>query len=105
MATSCEPRPTLISCVAATMLRTTTVSNAGFVAPQYFALRLSVICDVVENAESTSGPLPSPTDADEFSHDSALSFLLAPTDAVAPCCFTGFELTTPRDRLAGIAAP
>ena len=53
IATSCEPRPTLISCVAATMFRTTTVSNAGFVAPQYFVLRLSVICDVVEYAEST----------------------------------------------------
>ena len=68
IATSCEPRPTLISCVAATMLRTTTVSNAGFVAPQYFVLRLSVTCEVVLYAESTYGPLPAPTDAEELSH-------------------------------------
>src|SRR5204862_6137378 len=66
IATSCEPRLMLISCVAATMLRTTTVSNAGFVLPQYFVLRLSVICDVVLYDDSTYGPLPAPTDPDEL---------------------------------------
>ena len=34
IATSCVPRWMLMSCVAAIMLRTTTVENAGFGAPQ-----------------------------------------------------------------------
>src|SRR6476646_3449051 len=85
------------------MLRTTTVSNAGLVAPQYFVLRLSVTCDVELYEDSTYGPLPAPTDADELSHCSAWSFLSAPTDAVPPCCLTSFELTTPVDGFARIA--
>src|ERR1700759_4330910 len=85
------------------MLRTTTVSKAGFAEPQYFVLRLSVTCDVVLYDDSTYGPLPAPTEADELSHCSAWSFLSAPTEAVPPCCFTSFELTTPVDGLARIA--
>src|SRR3954467_15543508 len=93
----------LISCVVATMFRTTIVSKAGLVDPQYFVLRLSVICEVVLYDERTYGPLPAPTDADEFSHCSALSRLSAPTDAVPPCCLTSFALTTPVDGFARIA--
>ena len=85
------------------MLRTTTVSNAGLVAPQYFVLRLSVTCDVVLYAERTYGPLPAPTDADELSQLSALSFLSAPTEAVPPCAFTSFALTMPVEGFARIA--
>ena len=46
-AISCEPRPTLSSCVVATMLRTTTLDQGDFFAPQYFAFGVSVICVVV----------------------------------------------------------
>ncbi len=66
-------------------------------------MRFSVTCDVVEYDESTYGPLPSPTAADELRKLSALSFLSAPTDAVPPCAFTSFELTTPVDGFARIA--
>ena len=85
------------------MLRTTTVSNFGLLAPQYFVLRFRVTCEVVLYAERTYGPLPAPTDAEELSHDSALSFWSAPTEALPPCCFRSFELTMPVDGLARIA--
>src|SRR3954454_16939418 len=58
IATSCEPRWMLISCVAAIMLRTTTVENFGFFAPQYFAFGTSVTWSVVLNDCSVYGPLP-----------------------------------------------
>src|SRR5262245_66421257 len=46
-AISCEPRPTLSSCVAATMLRTTTLDHGDFIPAQYLVFGVSVICEVV----------------------------------------------------------
>ncbi len=71
--------------------------------PQYFGLRFSTTCEVALYEDRTYGPLPAPTDADEFSHVSALSRLSAPTEAVPPCCFTSFALTMPVDGFARIA--
>src|SRR3954464_12081279 len=73
IATSCEPRWMLISCVGAIMLRTTTVVNAGFFAPPGRLCGRRVTCAVGLDDCSVYGPLPAPTDAEEFSHCSALS--------------------------------
>src|SRR6476619_2141751 len=92
----------LICCVAAIMLRTTTLVNFGLVLPQYFLLGTSVTCDVVLKDCNVYGPLPEPTDADEFSHCSALSAVDASAASVPPCALTSFELTMPVDGLARI---
>src|SRR4051794_16444644 len=92
----------LICWVAAIMLRTTTLVNLGFVLPQYFLLGTSVTCDVVLNDCSVYGPLPEPTEAEEFSHCSALSAVDASAASVPPCALTSFELTMPVDGFARI---
>src|SRR3954452_1179231 len=92
----------LICCVAAIMLRTTTLVNLGLVLPQYFLLGTSVTCDVVLNDWSVYGPLPAPTDADELSHCSALSAVDASAPSVPPFALTSFELTMPVDGFARI---
>ena len=52
---------------------------------------------------STYGPLPTPRDAAELNHFSALSFLSAPGASVAPCARASFEFTIPSDVFATIA--
>src|SRR5437764_13039615 len=103
MATSCEPRWMLISCVAEIMFRTTTVLHFALSGPQYFAFGVRRICDVVLYCFSTYGPLPAPTEAGELSHCSALSVLSASAASVPPCALTSFEFTTPSDVFARIA--
>src|ERR1700747_3655889 len=103
IAISCEPRCTLISCVGAIMLRTTTLLKPGFFGPQYFGFGTSVSCDVVLYDFSSYGPLPAPADADELNHCSAVSAVDASAAAVPPCALTSFELTMPVDGFARIA--
>ena len=90
-----------MNCVAETMFRITTRSNAGF-ARQYRGFWSSTIWDVVLYCLRTYGPLPAPTEAGELNHRSALSVLAALGPSVAPCRLASLEFTIPRDVFATI---